>query len=155
MPTNRADVLRVLRRGLAKRCPSCGLGHVFSRGLATAVSCGYCGWRFERCPGHWVGGNEINLLVTFPVGVAAFVVAALFLGLGPPAVAVATAATGVFSVAFHRSARGLFFAFDYLVDASPDSSPPDDDAREDRRDGPSAPAPAFPPPVPARETSPA
>ena len=82
-----------LVRGLRLRCPSCGAGHVFARGLQTAQECGGCGWRFERCPGHWVGGNEVNLLVAFAAGVAAYGTsfAALGLGLGTASVAIASA----------------------------------------------------------------
>ena len=73
MPTKRADVPRVLRRGLTLRCPACGLGRVFLGRFETAVSCGFCGWRFERCPGHWIGGNpsgDIDNLAAGTSGVA-------------------------------------------------------------------------------------
>jgi uncharacterized protein (DUF983 family) len=155
MPTKRADVPRVLRRGLAARCPSCGLGRVFAAGFETARSCGFCGWRFERCPGHWIGGNEINLLATFPFGIFVYFVSALFLGLGPVSVVLATAATGAFSVAFHRPSRGLFFAIDYLIDATPDGSGPEPGPdRGFHGDGPDdAPSPPSPPPSAPAVTS--
>jgi hypothetical protein len=86
----------------------------------SARACDACGWRFERCAGHWVGGNEVNLLGSFAAGVAAWAVSAAFLGLAPAAAWIGTAATGVFSVAAYRRSRCVFFALDYLLDPEPD-----------------------------------
>jgi uncharacterized protein (DUF983 family) len=135
MSTSRPRVVRVLRHGLAARCPACGRGRVFARGVETEAACGVCGWRFERCPGHWVGGNEINVLATFPAGIAAYAVAVLAFGAGTASLVFATAATVAFSLAFYRSSRGLYFALDYLIDPVADAAPPSAD-RGDRRDGP-------------------
>ncbi len=148
MPPFRSRAFRVLARGLAARCPACGLGHVFGRGVATEAVCRACGWRFERCPGHWVGGNEIDLLASFVSGVLAFVIASLALGIGTAAAVVATAVTAASSVALYRPSRGLFFAMDYLLDPVADVSPPPpagegDDGRGRRR-GPRDDAPRPP-----------
>jgi hypothetical protein len=113
-----------------------------------------------------VGGNEVSVLAAFATGVAAYAVAAAFLGLSHAAAWIATAATGVFSVASYRRCRAVFFALDYLLDPAPDAScgprpaslrDDDTDAggdRDLRRDRPpDAPrpfAPSAPPsPVPA------
>jgi hypothetical protein len=104
------------------------------RGAAqSARACEACGWRFERCAGHWVGGNEVNLLAAFTVGVAAWAVSAAFLGLTPAAAWIGTAATGVFSVASYRRSRCVFFALDYLLDPEPDPT-----VAAARDDGPDA-----------------
>jgi uncharacterized protein (DUF983 family) len=145
MSTSRRRIARVLRHGFAARCPACGRGRVFAHGVETEAACGVCGWRFERCPGHWVGGNEINVLATFPAGIAAYAVAVLAFGAGALALGLATAATVAFSLAFYRSSRGLYFALDYLIDPSADPAPPpsaehddddDDGGGRGGRDGP-------------------
>ena len=151
-----------LTRGLAGRCPACGRGHVFRKAagpaqrtaVASARACEVCGWRFERCTGHWVGGNEVNLLGSFAAGVAAYAGAAAFLGLGPAAAWIATAAAGLFSVAAYRRCRCVFFALDYLLDPVPDptcAAARDDDRdtdgggdRDRRRDAPRPPGPPTP-----------
>jgi uncharacterized protein (DUF983 family) len=165
----------VLARGLAGRCPACGCGHVFGKAavpgppgaVASARACEVCGWRFERCAGHWVGGNEVNLLAAFSAGVAAWAASAAFLGLTPAAAWIATAATGVFSVASYRRCRCVFFAIDYLLDPEPDTACAAalrDDERDDgcgdrdrRRDTPDPPRPIAPdgPAARARVPSPA
>lgn len=77
-----------------------------------------------------MGGNEVNVLATFPVGIAAYAVAALAFGAGPAAVAAATGAAVAFSLAFYRSSRGVYFALDYLLDpVADDATPPRDDRR--------------------------
>lgn len=124
MSVTRPPVVRTIVRGLRIRCPACGVGHVFERGIESAPACSECGWRLDRCPGHWVGGNEINLLVAFAAGVAVYVLSALAFGLGTTAVWLATAATGVSSLAFYRASRGVFFAIDYLIDPTADGRRP-------------------------------
>jgi len=147
MTSSEPRAFRVIGRGLLARCPACGYGHVFREGVRSATACGVCGWRFERCPGHWVGGNEINLLVSFTAGVPAYVLAALAFGMGGAAVAIAVATTVVVSLAFYRSSRGLFYALDYLVDPTPDA--PVDDGGGRGPDAASSP-PNGPPPAPRR-----
>lgn len=129
----------VLLRGLRARCPACGAGGVFVRAFTTSEACAGCGFAFERGPGHWVGGNEINLLVTYPTSVAALAVPAFLWG----ASWVTAAAGGLLATAIgllvHRPARGLFFAIDYLVEPAWTS---DDGGRGgDGRERPGAPAP--------------
>jgi hypothetical protein len=71
-----------------------------------------------------VGGNEINVLATFPAGIAAYALAVLAFGAGALSLGVATAATVAFSLAFYRSSRGLYFALDYLIDPVADAEGP-------------------------------
>src|SRR4051812_14492373 len=135
MPSPRLGTMCVLSRGARARCPACGLGHVFRRGITPETACAFCGRLFERCPGHWIGGAEIDLIASFTVGALAFVPAALVLGLCPLAAAIATAATGVFSVAFYRPSRGLFIALDYLADPTDDGPSPSAADPDDLDDG--------------------
>lgn len=116
MTTGRPALGSALLRGLRCRCPQCGLGRVFPRGFRPRRSCERCGWRYERGVGHFLGGNEINLVVTFPVGVAAYLVASQFFGdaIGSPLIAGFTA--GCFGVLFSRPSRVLFYALDCWAD---------------------------------------
>jgi uncharacterized protein (DUF983 family) len=55
---------RMLLRGLMKRCPNCGAGHLF-RGWFTMIErCPRCRYRFERQEGFAVGAMAINIVVT-------------------------------------------------------------------------------------------
>jgi uncharacterized protein (DUF983 family) len=54
----------VLLRGLTKRCPRCGGGHLFRRWLDLKPHCPRCGHRFEREEGFFLGAYVINLAVS-------------------------------------------------------------------------------------------
>lgn len=58
-------VRTLLWRGLTKRCPACGRGHLFRRWLQIAERCPSCGLRFERIEGHWIGSIGMNTIITF------------------------------------------------------------------------------------------
>lgn len=136
------DRRTVILRGLRCLCPACGKGRVFVRGFTSAESCPSCGFRLERGPGHWIGGSEINLIVTYPVCVALFVVPAFLTG-GSWAMAAAGGLVAcVMAVAIHRPARGLFFALDYLIEPLWESGDADGDGRSGGDPGePAAPRP--------------
>ena len=88
---------------------------MFVRWFTSADECPDCGFRFERGPGHWIGGSEINLLVTYPLCVIVFAVPCFLFG-GSWEMAAAGGVTAcAMALAVHRPARGLFFALDYLV----------------------------------------
>jgi uncharacterized protein (DUF983 family) len=53
-----------LLRGLLLRCPYCGRGKLFRRGLAMYDRCLVCGWHFEREEGYWTGAIAVNMAVT-------------------------------------------------------------------------------------------
>jgi uncharacterized protein (DUF983 family) len=56
---------RLLLRGLCKRCPNCGSGHLFRRWFHMRERCPRCGLRFERIEGHWTGDLGINVVISF------------------------------------------------------------------------------------------
>ena len=155
MPEARAPAAVVLRRALRDRCPACGVGSVFGGTWRSAESCACCGWALERGEGHWVGGNEVNLLVTFPVSVAVCALPAIALG---PSFWTATAGgvlALVLGIAAHRPSRCLFFALDYLVDPAADARGPGDPGEPPEPDDPAPRPPArrifveLPVPTPA------
>ncbi len=151
-PPHRAPVRRALGRALRGRCPACGLGHVFEHGFVRATRCDTCGWLFERGRGHWIGGSEINMIVTYWAACLTFVTITLVWGSSAFTLAAAGAFTVGFSLLIHRPCRCLFVALDHLIDPAPDPSEDtreddDDRRRDDDRHGPDDRG-DDPPPVP-------
>ena len=54
----------MLARGLAKRCPICGTGKLFTRWFRMKERCPGCNYRFEREEGFFLGAYVINLGIT-------------------------------------------------------------------------------------------
>lgn len=84
--------------------------------------CDQCGWAFERGPGHWLGGTEINMLITFPAGLLISLPLVLLTGGAAWALALGAVATVAVSLVTYRRSRCLFFAIDHLLDPVPDAS---------------------------------
>jgi uncharacterized protein (DUF983 family) len=56
----------LLGRGMAKRCPLCGRGHVFRGWFTILERCPRCNFRLnERIEGHWLGAYGMNIIVSF------------------------------------------------------------------------------------------
>src|SRR5437867_2987988 len=68
MPATRVNKYRAL---LQQRCPRCGEGKIYERGMKMNASCPVCGLVFEREPGYFIGALYIS-----------YGVAVLFLSLG-------------------------------------------------------------------------
>lgn len=138
-------VARVLLRAVRERCPACGQGRVFATWIARNDVCPACGWRLERCEGHWIGGSEVTMFVTYPVAMLPFLAWGLAFGVTPWTALAGALFTIPVTLAVHRRSRCLFYAVDYLLDPAPDDPP---DAGSDERllrDAPGGP----PPPPPA------
>lgn len=56
--------MRVLGRGLARRCPNCGERRVFETWFRLAERCPACAARLEREPGFFLGAYFLNICVT-------------------------------------------------------------------------------------------
>jgi uncharacterized protein (DUF983 family) len=86
---------RLLVRGLARKCPVCGQGHLFRRWFAMVERCPRCGLGFERIDGHFTGALGLNTIA----GVVA-VCLALVIGVAVtlPDIPVATLITVVVTV---------------------------------------------------------
>ena len=54
----------MLCRGLVKRCPRCGSGHLFRRWFSMVERCPRCDYRFDREEGSWLGAYVVNFGVT-------------------------------------------------------------------------------------------
>ena len=59
-----ATTSTLLRRGLRKKCPRCGSGHLFVGWFRMKERCPTCGYQFEREPGFFVGVFLINFAIT-------------------------------------------------------------------------------------------
>lgn len=110
--------MRVLARGLARRCPVCGQGQLFTRWFTLAERCPRCGFRFERIEGHWLGALGLNTIVSFSV-LFVVVVSALVLSHPdyqplPLVLAAAVPAIAV-PLAFYPSSKTMWTAIDILM----------------------------------------
>lgn len=63
-PTNDVSWPRIVGRGLARHCPKCGAGHLFSGWFRMAGNCPRCGLRFEREEGFFLGVYFVNICIT-------------------------------------------------------------------------------------------
>jgi uncharacterized protein (DUF983 family) len=69
--------LRMLGRGLVKRCARCGSGGLFRRWFTMVARCPRCGLLFEREEGQWVGAMIVNFAVAMAALVSALAAALL------------------------------------------------------------------------------
>jgi uncharacterized protein (DUF983 family) len=116
--------LRVLARGLARRCPRCASGGLFASWLRIRERCPRCSLPLEREEGGFLGAMTINYTVTALVWIVVLVV---WLVLDLPEVhvaallAVSLAVAGLLPLAFYPFAKTIWCAVDHLVTrAAPD-----------------------------------
>ena len=69
----------MLARGLAKRCPLCGTGNLFTGWFHMKERCPGCNYRFEREEGFFLGAYVINLAITEGLLIAFAIVPAIVL----------------------------------------------------------------------------
>lgn len=119
-PPDRVEpgVLRVLARGLTRRCPRCGSRELFVSWLRIRERCPRCGLRLEREEGGFLGAMTINYTATAIVWLAVLVV---WLALDLPEVhvtallVVSLAVAGLVPLAFFPFAKTIWCAVDHLV----------------------------------------
>lgn len=105
-------ITRVLRNGLRRRCPRCGEGKLFERGLKTYERCSSCNLLYQRD----YGDTWLFIIITDRIPML-FGIAALYFGFRPDnwlanaAFFVALAAPIVGTI---RHRVGLALALDYL-----------------------------------------
>lgn len=56
--------VRMLTRGIRKRCPACGSGHLFTGYFNLVERCPGCGLRLHRHEGQMTGDIGVNTVVT-------------------------------------------------------------------------------------------
>jgi uncharacterized protein (DUF983 family) len=60
----------MLWRGLRRKCPQCGSGHLFQKWITMADTCPQCAYRFEREEGFFLGAIVVSVIITELVIVA-------------------------------------------------------------------------------------
>ncbi|MCA1833860.1 MAG: DUF983 domain-containing protein [Actinomycetota bacterium] len=70
--------LKLLARGIRRKCPRCGRGNLFRGWFTIVETCPQCGLRFEREEGAWLGSMALMIGVT-EIAFAVFVAAGLLL----------------------------------------------------------------------------
>lgn len=110
----------MLKRGLVKRCPRCGAGHLFQTWWRMRSHCPRCGMRFEREEGYFTGVMLVNLTIVeglvfavtmaFMLALAANGDASVWWPLG-----VGGAVSVLAPVVFYPFARTIWFAIDLAM----------------------------------------
>lgn len=110
--------VRMLTRGLFRRCPRCGGGRLFSNWLTMKPTCPRCGLRFEREEGFFLGAFVVNFGVML-ITMAAFIAIAVAVTLPDPdpvKLAVGGIAVGVIvPVFFYPMSRTFWSAIDLIM----------------------------------------
>ncbi|MEZ5144971.1 MAG: DUF983 domain-containing protein [Acidimicrobiales bacterium] len=108
----------MLRRGLVRRCPVCGGGHVFRRWFKMAPACPTCGFVYKRAPGQWLGSWFLNvILVQTVVCVLLFAAVAATWPDTPSSllIGLAVGAAVIVPLAFFPFSRTLWTAIDLAM----------------------------------------
>lgn len=103
----------VLRRGLRRRCPRCGEGPLFRRGISAYDRCPLCGLVYQ--PDR--GDTWFFMIITDRLPIFAGIIAVYF-GFHPrtlPAILAFFVAIAVPVIATIRERQGLALALDYFV----------------------------------------
>lgn len=108
----RKEIGLILRRGLRRRCPRCGEGPLFRRGIAFHERCSACDLRFQRNNGDtWmfmIITDRIPMLLAIAIMYFGFITST-WTGTTIFFIAVATP-----MIATIRERQGLALALDYL-----------------------------------------
>lgn len=108
----------VLRRGLLRRCPVCGQGHLFRQWVRMAEACPRCGLRFTRIPGHWLGSWFLNICLAQVMVLGILIVGVAGTYPDPPMViigAIDGAAAVLVPIAFFPFSRTIWTAIDLVM----------------------------------------
>lgn len=110
--------VRMLLRGLFRRCPRCGAGRLFEGWLTMKPTCPRCGLRFEREEGFFLGAFVVNFGVML-LTMAAFIAGAVALTLPDPdpvKLAIGGIAVGVIvPISFYPMSRTFWSAIDLIM----------------------------------------
>lgn len=99
---------RRLWLALLLRCPRCREAPIFERGFDMFDRCPNCDLCLNREPGYYVGGMEVNAMVTTAL--------AIVVGILTDSIGAACALAVLFPVAFYRHARSFWICMDRFFD---------------------------------------
>jgi uncharacterized protein (DUF983 family) len=111
--TTRTPIRVALGRGLRRRCPRCGVGPLFRRGLKTHERCSSCDLQYQRDRGD----TWLFMIITDRIPIL-FGIALVYFGFRPESPAAITAfflAIAIPVIATLRERQGMALAVDYLV----------------------------------------
>ena len=130
---------RMLLRGLTKRCPICGRGHLFDGWFTMKERCPGCDYKFEREEGFFLGAYTINLAIAEGLLlILAIVPLIVLLDANPdvslvPIVVIGLVAAVVAPLAFYPFSRTIWSAIDLVL------RPPERTEPADRHNRPAPP----------------
>jgi uncharacterized protein (DUF983 family) len=120
--------VRVLARGLRKRCPRCGSAETFRSWFELKEMCPRCGLRFQREEGGFLGAMTLNYMLAIGLWVAVMVVVLVFTVPDVPVTTLLAASVVVMVAAplwFYPRSKMIWAAIEFLVArADPDYRPP-------------------------------
>jgi len=102
-----------LARGLRRRCPRCGVGPLFRRGIKTYERCSSCDLQYQRDRGD----TWLFMIITDRIPIL-FGIAAVYLGFRPESPLATVAFFCVIAIpviATIRERQGMALALDYVV----------------------------------------
>lgn len=108
----------MLLRGLFRRCPVCGGGHMFRRWFEMRSNCPKCAFDFERVDGLWLGAVATNTVVTFGSLLIALVVGIVLTAPDIPVLPLTLICVGVAAgvpLIFFPSSKTLWSAADLIL----------------------------------------
>lgn len=114
----RPGLLRLLWRGVTRRCPRCGGGRLFTRWVHLKEHCPSCGMRIERGEGFMLGVMAINIGVSAAVFTVYLVAGFALTWPDPPILPLTLAGIAlcaVFPFVYYPYAKTLWAAIDYQM----------------------------------------
>lgn len=107
--------IRMLVRGVTRRCPLCGSGGVFRSFFHVEERCPRCNFPFQREEGHWIGAVGMNTIVSLGLLLVTIVVLFALTWEDPNApllFGAAFAVAGITPIVFFGSSQTLWSAVD-------------------------------------------
>ena len=104
--------------GLTRRCPRCGMGHLFRRWFTLIDDCPRCDLHFERESGYWTGAMAVNITVAGGIFAVAFIAMLAFTIPDVPVAALLAVFVPimiVLPIAFYPFSKTIWMAFDRAV----------------------------------------
>jgi uncharacterized protein (DUF983 family) len=116
--SEKPGALRVLARGLRRRCGRCGQGGLFRSYFDMVERCPRCGLEFERGEGYWLGAMAVNLGAAETAFAIALAIGVALTWPDPPWVVltlVGLAVNATMPFLFYPFSKALFVGLDLLL----------------------------------------
>jgi uncharacterized protein (DUF983 family) len=108
-------MLSMLGAGLRLKCPRCSVGLLYRRPFSMNSHCFYCGLKFEREQGYFVGAIYINYTATVAIAVPGFFILDAFTHMTiQQQLTIWVPFAVVFPLLFFHHSRSLWLVLDHL-----------------------------------------